>query len=788
MGFVVLDLEEPYSLPRFFAHRTAWEVADIQWNPHPARAEWVASTSNQKLLIWNLSRPSPAACRAPAVYAVPTAARHIGMPAPSARSSTLRRPPKEAPVPNVSPQKGSAPHAGARTRVIHPAPPTYARHTDAASAKEAEYMLDAHMRAITDINWSPFHPEIVASSSVDTWARVWDLRMGGHAPRRPVQGYSAWNASMTQVKWNRVTPHRLACSCDNKVLVFDDRYGALPYATVHAHHSKIYGLNWSPDAHLGLEHMMTCSLDGTIKYWDFAAPASRAAMAERRPVCEAENTIETVQPVWRARYLPFGRGAVSIAQRGDTAASMWAYDEAQEPVKRFVGHTDLVKEFLFRVRGGADAQCDDRELQLITWSRDQTLRMWPIGDGLLQTLGHVPGAPLRLPAGPRRDARRGACGGASPDGAPGGTAPITVPRCNSHRAGTWPSPTSSTPPSAGSDSSQRPTSHARSQSLPDGASAVAHVGAPPQSLPAPRRHARAAAPPCASADAGPQMHYQSVLETRGPATFADPVRWMARVQMQGAPPRRAAGSDGDAASESPLLDVAADTAVPSDCGKLTQEVAHMSRRFPGVFESIDIGRQRCTVAVSGRWHDDSGEDDLLRVYFHFPLAYPYTPPVVEVEKNASIPVPVRAEVHRALLDIVEDCAPQNEPSLERCIVYLAGHARARPDLDWHARAHPGLDWHALHGAQRKMLHAPCGASFGPGDTLVSFSQVPCAPAHVLAGCEGTQVSAYRNVVSSVVDLTLRASDAARTQLLDLDIVQLMSTNMLGRRVSVGAHR
>lgn len=43
-GLFIVDLENPYDPPRFLAHLTTWEVADIQWNPHPARAHWVAST------------------------------------------------------------------------------------------------------------------------------------------------------------------------------------------------------------------------------------------------------------------------------------------------------------------------------------------------------------------------------------------------------------------------------------------------------------------------------------------------------------------------------------------------------------------------------------------------------------------------------------------------------------------------------------------------------------------------------------------------------------------------
>jgi hypothetical protein len=43
-GLFILDLENPYDQPRFLPHLTTWVPADVQWNPHPARANWVAST------------------------------------------------------------------------------------------------------------------------------------------------------------------------------------------------------------------------------------------------------------------------------------------------------------------------------------------------------------------------------------------------------------------------------------------------------------------------------------------------------------------------------------------------------------------------------------------------------------------------------------------------------------------------------------------------------------------------------------------------------------------------
>ena len=82
---------------------------------------------------------------------------------------------------------------------------------------------------------------------------------------------------------------------------------------------------------------MTCSLDKTIKIWDTQSD-------------DPNIVINTAYPVWRARDLPFGQGVLSLPQRGKTALEMFAHDSI-EPVETFGGHTDVVREFVWR-RGG----------------------------------------------------------------------------------------------------------------------------------------------------------------------------------------------------------------------------------------------------------------------------------------------------------------------------------------------------------------------------------------------------------------------------------------------------
>lgn len=181
-------------------------------------------------------------------------------------------------------------------------------------------------------------------------------------------------------QWNRASPHRLATSCDNKVLIWDSRKGSLPLASIEAHESRIYGIDWSRDIELGLDRLVTCSLDTTVKYWDLSSESSQKAIGSRQLVTEPQLTIRTDTPIWRARNLPFGEGVITLPQRGDNGLSMWSKNKPLKPVKRFEGHNDTVKEFLWRTKGGADREKDDRKFQLLTWGKDQILRMWPISE------------------------------------------------------------------------------------------------------------------------------------------------------------------------------------------------------------------------------------------------------------------------------------------------------------------------------------------------------------------------------------------------------------------------
>ncbi|OQR87302.1 hypothetical protein ACHHYP_09134 [Achlya hypogyna] len=225
--------------------------------------------------------------------------------------------------------------------------------------------LRAHTRPVSDVAWSPSEPTILATCSADTKTHLWDTR----TPQKPVQTLCAFTTSATQVEWNRLDPTSLATAHDGEVRVWDTRSCDKPAAIITAHMQKIYGLDWSPS---NMHELVTCSEDKTVKFWNVLRPR----------VCQ--GSLATNAPVWRARYTPFGDGLVTTSHRQDCVIRLWSlnHDGNQVEAKQvhdFVGHRDLVKGFAWRAH--------DHAFQLVSWSKNQELRMWHMDRAHLEACG-----------------------------------------------------------------------------------------------------------------------------------------------------------------------------------------------------------------------------------------------------------------------------------------------------------------------------------------------------------------------------------------------------------------
>ena len=244
-----------------------------------------------------------------------------------------------------------------------------------------EHVLHAHTRAITDINFSAHHPDLLATCAVDSFVHCWDLRQ----PSRPAFSFCDWLAGATQVKWSRQDPHVVASSHDRFLRIWDSRKGAHPLKSIDAHATKIYGLDWNRTTSSSI---VTCSLDKTIKFWNLSKP-------EDKP----ERIIRTPFPVWRARHTPFGEGLLAMPQRGNHDLHLYdrrldsnaEKDAATSPVHSFTGHSDQVKEFLWRQHGSISDGHDNRDFQLVSWGSDKELRLHRLGEDCLRAVGYEKG-------------------------------------------------------------------------------------------------------------------------------------------------------------------------------------------------------------------------------------------------------------------------------------------------------------------------------------------------------------------------------------------------------------
>jgi hypothetical protein len=254
--------------------------------------------------------------------------------------------------------------------------PHQARATIAVTAANTEVFLwqvsdgaqlltsiEAHRRAVADLNWSPFDANLLATCAADTFVHLWDVR----DPRNSLKlkSFSGYTAAATQVKFSRGNRMQLASSHGGEIRIWDVRVEQTPLSRVAAHTSPITALDWS---YVASAELLSCSHDRTVKFWNVDAPT---------PDARAHDTLPAGVPVQRAMFVPQARACVTAAARDDYALRVYATSPvSSSALHAFVGHTDVVGALAWRRQQTAP-------LQLVSWGVDQTLRLWNIDERLL---------------------------------------------------------------------------------------------------------------------------------------------------------------------------------------------------------------------------------------------------------------------------------------------------------------------------------------------------------------------------------------------------------------------
>lgn len=511
-----------------------------------------------------------------------------------------------------------------------------------------EHVLHGHDRAITDINFSAHHPDFLATCGVDSYILTWDLRMPYHSSGRfskdlttrdLVSRFADWDAGATQVKWNRQNPYIIASSHHKYLRIWDSRFGALPVKTINAHSTKIYGIDWNRTEE---SKILTCSLDKTIKLWDYNATNDAGEV-------EAERVIRTNYPVWRARHTPFGHGILAMPQNDNYDLHLYdsllpegvGKDDWPAPLHDFQGHEAKVKEFLWRFRGGVEDGQDLREFQLVSLAMDRNLHLHSLDPEILERVGYRKGQPAD---GNLIITRKGA----------------------EYRTFTI----------------EDPDDQSRGREERSASADKGKVSEQPgrSELSALLKHSSSFHPAESSSQKSVTTRKKVGFQaTTSAIRVFDPIQWMSGVKVGKREPRVFAHQppSGDLISQRHKW-------TWNSAENLGDEIASVGDKYKKVsFEDVDVQGRTAVVFLSGPWGQEY-KSVPMRINFEFPSSYPRSaPPHYILEKTtASIPDDTLKRIDFEIKAIAEMCRKRQKGSLEAIICYLLGERGLEESISW----------------------------------------------------------------------------------------------------------
>ncbi|RLV91653.1 Maintenance of telomere capping protein 5 [Spathaspora sp. JA1] len=341
-GLFIIDLDDPFTPPRWLHHITSWEVADVQWSPHHhIKPSWCISTSNQKALLWDLHRPSNNAI----VEILHAHTRAI---------SDINFHPFDAEI--------------LATCSID----TFVYSWDMRAPRKPVAQWSEWRAGASQVKWNHENPYEIASSH-DHSFYIWDTRKGALPV---VKVDKAHRGKINGLDFNQGLKNMITCSNDNTVKFWDLQNGqARKYIDEYNYFANRQQIE-EPQSELH---------PSVVVKLDF--PISRA-----RQLPFGKDMACGIMP------LRGGDDSIHIVNYDTAYQEYVTTGETQEiggdSVYAFKGHNGPMKDFLWRTQHETYQGYESnkwKDYQLVTWSStDYDLKLWPKSEELYKSVNYDP--------------------------------------------------------------------------------------------------------------------------------------------------------------------------------------------------------------------------------------------------------------------------------------------------------------------------------------------------------------------------------------------------------------
>jgi len=153
--------------------------------------------------------------------------------------------------------------------------------------------LHEHYRQVHRVTFNPHRGNLLLSGSQDGTVRLWDVRDARNqaSTLQSKRKYSGQGDGVRDVKWSLTDGVDFAFGTDSgDIQRWDIRNLKAAKVKIPAHALACNTIDWHPDG----KHILSASLDKTVRVWDFSTDR------RQKPACE----IKTPYPVMNARWRP----------------------------------------------------------------------------------------------------------------------------------------------------------------------------------------------------------------------------------------------------------------------------------------------------------------------------------------------------------------------------------------------------------------------------------------------------------------------------------------------------